>query len=315
MDFKDYYKVLGVEKNATTDEIKKAFKKLAKQYHPDANKNNDADAKFKEINEAYEVLKDPDKRAKYDNLGSSWNRHRSQGGSSDDFNWNDWAGRQQQQASRKRSGQTVGDFFDNSGGISDFFEKIFGGGFSGAGGAAKTRNSPMKGEDITTDLEITLEEAFSGATKQFLLNNEKLDVKIKPGIASEQVLKLTGKGVAGKFGGKNGDLLINIKIPEHQIYERKSNDLHLDSYVDIYTMMLGGESKIVTMGGTLKINIAPESQSGKVLKLKGQGMPIYSKASERGDLYIKLIAKLPTNLTEKEKELILQLKEISKIRN
>ncbi len=311
MNYKDYYKVLGVEKNATIAEIKTAFKKLAKKYHPDANKNNDADAKFKEINEAYEVLKDTEKRAKYDNLGSSWNKHTSQGGNPDDFNWNDWASKQQSRG--RRAGQSAGDYFDNSGGISDFFEKIFGGGFSSGG--ARPRANAIKGEDITTDLELSLEEAYNGVTKQLLLNKEKLEMKIKPGIANEQVLKLTGKGTAGKNGGKNGDLIITIKITEHNLYDRKGNDLYLDAYIDIYTLMLGGESKISTFGGTLKINISPESQSGKVLKLKGQGMPIYGKENERGDLYIKLIAKLPINLTDIEKELIAQLKEISKNKN
>lgn len=308
MDFKDYYKILGVEKNATTDDIKKAFKKLAKVHHPDANKGDNNDTKFKEINEAYEVLKDPEKRAKYDRLGSSWNSHRSTGGSADDFNWNEWANRQR--TTRKRSGQTVGDMFDNSGGISDFFEKIFGGGFSGAG--AKTRPAAVKGEDIATDLEISLEEAYSGTTKLMSLNNEKIEVKIKPGISNNQLLKLSNKGMPGKNGGKNGDLLITIKIPDHHLYQRVENDLHLDTFVDIYTMILGGESKITTLGGTLKINIAPDTQTAKVLKLKGQGMPIYSNPDQRGDLYLKLIARLPQNLSEKEKELFKQLKDLQK---
>ena len=309
MDFKDYYKILGVEKNASTDDIKKAFKKLAKQYHPDANKGSDSDVKFKEINEAYEVLKDPEKRAKYDRLGSSWNSHRTSGGSSDDFNWNDWVGKQQ--SSRRRAGQSTGEFFDNSGGISDFFEKIFGGGFPGGGGA-RTRQSAVKGDDISTEMEISLDDAYSGTTKQIALNNEKIEVRIKPGITNNQVLKLSNKGMPGKHGGKNGDLLITVKIPEHHLYQRKDNDLYLDTFVDLYTMVLGGESKITTYGGTLKINIAPETQSGKVLKLKGQGMPSYSNPELRGDLYLKLIAKVPTNLSDKEKELFKHLKDIHK---
>lgn len=317
MEFKDYYKILEVGKSASQDEIKKSYRKLAQKYHPDKNKSNpEAEKKFKDISEAYQVLKDPDKRRKYDNLGSSFNRHRQSGGSSGDFNWNDFMN---QSGQRRPGGNTMGDFFSSGGGLSDFFERMFGGGSSGFSGDAGARGGfsgnagfrkPQKGNDYKTQVEIDLSDAYKGTTKVLNVNGEKIEIKFKPGITDDTTLKISGKGLPGKNGGPNGDLMINVKVKEHPLFERKGNDLYLDTYVDLYTAVLGGEAKVSTLGGTLKITIPSESQSGRKLKLKGQGMPYYTDNRKKGDLYIKLLIKIPQKLSEKEKNLFRELKAI-----
>jgi curved DNA-binding protein len=315
MDFKDYYKILGVEKKASQDEIKTAYRKLAQKYHPDKNKGDQtAEKKFKDISEAYQVLKDPEKRKKYDTLGSSWNRHRQTGGNASDFNWDNYRSR----SGRGGFNQTVGDVF-SGGGLSDFFEKIFGGasgafsGQAGAGGRYKTStgfNKPEKGNDYKTEIELDLEDVAKGTQKILNVNGEKIEVKFKAGITDGTTLKISGKGLPGKNGGPNGNLLITVKVKEHNLFERKGNDLYLDTYVDLFSALLGGTAKVTTLQGTLEIKIPPESQSGRKLKLKGQGLPNYSDNRKKGDLYIKLLIKIPVNLSDKEKELFKELKEI-----
>lgn len=312
MDFKDYYKILEVEKTATAEEIKQSYRKLARQHHPDTNKSDPkAEEKFKDISEAYQVLSDPEKRRKYDNLGSSFNRHRQTGGSSDDFDWTDWFEKAQQQRSGRSRGayQTVGDFFNAGGGVSDFFERIFGSGFSQKQGF---NHPPTRGEDVEVDVEISLSEAFSGTSKLIQIDSKKIEVKFKPGIADGQTLKLSGIGGSGKHGGDKGDLIVKVKVLEHNRVSRKNDDLHLEVPIDVYNAVLGGSTKIKTFGGMVKINIPPESSSGKILKLKGQGMPKYGSAEERGDLYVTLQIKSPKNLTDEEKELFEKLREINK---
>lgn len=310
MDFKDYYKILGISKTATQDEIKKAYRKLAMKFHPDTNQNNKAaEAKFKEANEANEVLGDPEKRAKYDKLGSSWNKYRQTGGTSQEFNWDDWM-EQQNSGRRRKSSRSTSDFgdgFQGSGGVSDFFEKIFGEGFSQRQGY---RSTPQRGEDFSANLEITLEEAFSGSTRIVETNGQKIEFKIKPGISNSQQLKISGKGSPGKKGGHNGDLLIKVSIQPHNSVERKNDDLYVEQTVDLFKAVLGATIKIATFGGIMQIKIPPETQTGKMLRLKGQGMPKYSKPGERGDLYVKILVDLPKNLTEREKELFEELRQI-----
>ena len=317
MDFKDYYKILGVEKKASQDEIKKAYRKLALKYHPDTNQTTEAEAKFKDIQEAYEVLKDHDKRAKYDRLGSNWNKHRRSGGSSQDFDWSQWFN-QQNKGRSSRGGRTVNDFFNQGGGISDFFEKIFGSTYGqqdggGGFGSQFRQQQPVKGSDVETSVEISLEEAYSGTNRVLTINNkEKLDIKFKPGIEHEQVLKLSSKGKAGKYGGPNGDLLVKVLIPEAKGIERKGNDLHIEENVDLYTAILGGNSQINIFGKKINIKVSKSTQSGKILKLKGLGMPSYTNNDIKGDLYVKLMISIPENLSNKELELF---EELSSLRN
>lgn len=308
MEYKDYYKILGVSKTATIDEIKKVYRQLALKYHPDTNPNNKvAEDKFKEINEAYEVLADPEKRKKYDNLGNSWNRFRQTGANTEDFDWSQWASRRSQ--GRRKTSDTfsnIGDIFGQ--GASDFFETIFGG-FSKR---TSSQQPHKRGEDVETELEISLEEAFKGTQKQFIVDNKKIGLNIKPGINDGQILKISGKGKPGKAGGTNGDILIKIKINPHKRVQREGNDLHLEVTIDLYKAILGGNSTLKTFGDTVKLNIPSESQPGTILKIKGQGMPIYGNPTQRGDLFIKLNIKIPKNLTQKEIELFKELEALRK---
>lgn len=312
MDFKDYYKVLEVDKKASDDEIKKSYKKLAKKFHPDVNKNPEAEKKFKDISEAYNVLSDPEKRRKYDNLGSDFSSYTQRGGNSDSFDWAKWYSSQSQsqsQSSGQRSGQTINDIFEGGGSVSDFFERIFGG---GAKNPFTKTVQPQNGEDYEMTVDLTLEEAFAGTARLLTINNEKMEIKFKPGVNNDQIMKITGKGYPGKNNGKNGDLLIKIKVLEHNKYERDKDDIKMEALIDAITLILGGEAKVNTLSGQLKITIPAESQNGKILKLKGQGMPIYNDNGKRGDLYLKLVAKLPSKLTDREKELFEEIKEINK---
>lgn len=319
MEYKDYYKILGVEKSASQDDIKKAFRRLANKYHPDKNPGNkDAEAKFKEANEANEVLGDPGKRKRYDELGSNWNQYQS-GGGQGGF---DWGRYQQQYGGQQYGGQTYytdfGDFGSAFGGggtgnsFSDFFEAFFGGGFSG-GAQQKQRGKKMqlKGEDMQAELPITLEDAYNGTDKTFELGSQKIKMKIKKGVADGQQLRLAGKGYPGNNGGANGDLIITLRVSKHPQFNRIDDDLYMDLPVDIYTAVLGGKIDVKTLKGKIKVNIPPESSNGKTLRLAGLGMPKYGKESN-GDLYIKLDLQTPKNLTTEELKLFKQLSELQK---
>jgi curved DNA-binding protein len=314
MDFKDYYKILNVDKNSSQDEIKKAYRKLAQKYHPDKNKGDKtAENKFKDISEAYQVLGDAEKRKKYDTLGSSWNNYSQSGGRPDDFNWQDWFSSQSTGSRKKReSYKTAGDAF-GSGGLSDFFERIFGGGYSQRSGFANQEGfsyPPTHGKDFETDVELTLEEAFHGTSRIIQLNGSKIEVKFKPGINEGQILKIPKKGNSGKFGGETGDLLIKVKVSPHKSVERKGNDLYVEIPVDLYKAVLGGTMKISSFSGKLDINIPPETQPGETIKIAGEGMPVYGKPEQRGDLYLKIQVRIPQGLSTKEKELFEKLKKL-----
>lgn len=318
MNFKDYYKILGVEKNASAEEIKKSFRKLAAKYHPD--KSSGDETKFKDISEAYEVLGDADKRKKYDNLGSSFNNFRSQGGSAEDFDWSDWyAGGNR--AGRK-SGRTMGDFFSQGGSMSDFFDKIFGqtysrqSDFGGSyrGTSQKDQSAygfeeSVHGENYLTTINISIKDAFSGIKKRLKVNGESIEVNIKPGVKENQTLKIPGKGYKGRGRGKNGDLILTIKIKEEENVKRENNDLYITKDIDLFDALLGGEKTFETFAGKYNLKIAQGTQQGKLLKLKDQGMPLYNNNQIRGDLFIKLNIKMPHKLNEKQIELVKKMKE------
>lgn len=295
MNYKDYYKILGLNKTASQEEIKKAFRKLAVKYHPDKNPGNKtAEEKFKEINEANEVLGDPEKRKKYDELGENW-QHYQQYGNAGQHAGDPWQNAGGRQYSSGRTTFEGGDF-------SDFFESFFGGRFGGGD------PGPQKGSDYSAEVQLSLEEAFNGTTRLLEVNGEKLQMKFKPGIREGQTLRIRGKGGAGSHKGERGDIYIAVHVSEHPHFERKENDLYCEAPVDLYTAILGGKTLIRTLKGNIKIDIPAETENGKVLRLKGMGMPVFGKEKESGDLYAKVKVILPKHLSAEEKELFQQLK-------
>jgi len=304
MDFKDYYKILGVSKNASVDEIKKAYRKLALKYHPDKNQNNKtAEDKFKEINEANEVLSDPEKKRKYDELGENFNQYQQQGSREGSFDWSKWAS-----ANQGNSGSFSGEeAFGNRGEFSSFFESVFGGsGFSnGRRGSPKT-----KGQDYRAEIELSLEDAYHGTSSRIDVSGKTLEMKIKPGVKNGQVLRIKEKGGPGRNGGPKGDIYLTLIIPPHPHFERKEDDLHCNMPVDLYTAILGGKQLVITLKGNIRIDIPENTENGKVLRLKGLGMPKFGKTNEFGDLYAKVSILLPKNLTEKEVNLFKELQQL-----
>jgi len=299
MEYKDYYQILGVDKNASQDEIKKAYRKLAVKYHPDKNQGNKtAEEKFKEISEANEVLGDPEKRKQYDKLGANWKQYQHAG-----FDNRTYGG----DRSRTYSyGGGDSDFFGGSG-FSDFFESFFGRGSQFRSRGFENTGFEFPPSDLTGEISITLEEAFHGTERLIDLGGEKINVKIKPGAYDGLTLRAKGKGQKSP-SGKAGDLHLNIKVLPHPMYERKGNDLHMEASVDLFTALLGGKQEVQTLSGKINITLTEGSQNGKVVRLKGKGMPIYGKNGQHGDLYLKLMVKLPAHLTAHQKQLLHKLK-------
>lgn len=318
MDFKDYYKTLGVEKTSSQDEIKKAYRKLAQKHHPDMNQNNkESEEKFKEISEAYEVLKDKDRRSKYDNLGSRYNQHRQSGGMNNDFDWSDWFSGQQGQGHQPQGQQgytNVNDMFGNqaagSGGVSDFFDRIFGGGAQRGYSQRTPRGRAQKGVDYKTTVVISFEEAYNGTSKNLKINDEKININFKQGIKDGHELKLSGKGMAGKNGGPSGDLFIKVNITIPDGIERNGDNITIEKYIDLTSMVLGGQETIDVLGNKVNFNLKETTPSGKKLKFSGLGFKNY-QTSTRGDLFVKLYPLLPSKLTAKQKKLFENLKALS----
>jgi curved DNA-binding protein len=306
MEFKDYYKTLGVDKSASKEDIKKAYRKLAKKYHPDKNPGDKAsEEKFKEVTEANEVLSDPEKRKKYDQLGSNWKSYENAGAGGGEWFRNN-------QRTRQGGGaQYSGNFdemFGNVGGFSDFFESFFGG-----GQGYSTHPRPRKGKNYEATLSISLEDAHGGAEKEFIVDGRKIRIKITPGIEDGKKLRLKNQGSDGIAGGEKGDLYITIQVDNHALFERKGNDLYCNLEIDLYTAMLGGKKIVKTLDGkTINLNIPAETDSGTALRIKGMGMNYPNNENMRGDLYVKMNVKLPKHLSAKEKELF---RELSLIRN
>jgi len=303
MDYKDYYTILGVAKSASQADIKKAYRSLAKKYHPDKNKGDKAaEDKFKDVSEAYEVLGDPEKRKQYDQLGANWKQYQQAGG-------------QQRQYSGQPGGGFQGfggdpsDMFGGSG-FSDFFQQFFsgGGGFSGQSG--RTRAS--KGQDYEADMEITLQEAYTGTSRLLNLDNQQLRITTKPGVEDGQVLRIKGKGAPSRSGGASGDLYIKVAVARHPNFERKGDDLYTNLQVSLYTALLGGDAQVITLSGQLKLRIPEGTQNGKTLRLRGKGMPLYGKPDQHGDLYVKIEVMLPVKLSTEEKDLVKKLQELQK---
>lgn len=302
MDFKDYYKILGIDKSATVDEVKKAYRKLAIKYHPDKNPNDKtAEEKFKEISDANEILKDEKKRKEYDDLANDYKNYQQSGAkqSFDGFRQrNHNQGNQQYQNGSNRSQSFDEDSF------ADFFANMF----DGQGGNSQNRKQQAsKGQDFTAEMEISLEEAYSGTTRLVQLETQKLSMKIKPGVSEGQILRIKGKGGSGTTNEINGDLNITVHIAEHQLFIRKKDDLYCTINVDLYTAILGGKTEIKTLKGKINIAVAKSTANNKVVRLKNMGMPIFNKPEEFGDLYATVVIQIPANLSEKELELFNQL--------
>ncbi|SHF54088.1 curved DNA-binding protein [Mariniphaga anaerophila] len=314
MEYKDYYKVLGVPKSAGQAEIKKAYRKLAVKYHPDKNAGNKAaEEKFKEIGEAYEVLKDPEKRKKYDQLGANWNQYQNAGSGAGGFNYSNFGN------ANPGGGKTfyyegdLGDIFGHSGeGFSDFFKNYFGGGSRKRSAGFRQNQRVFNGNDLRAEMDISLAEAFSGTTRILNVDGEKLRVKTKPGAYSGLELRIKGKGGAGANGGSRGDLYIRIRVLSDGRHTLDGNDLALKADVDLYTAVLGGKLEINTLSGKLNVPVRAGSQNGSKLRLRGKGMPVYGKAGIYGDLYIQLNVLIPKNLSQEELNLFKQLRELRK---
>ena len=305
MDFVDYYKTLGVAKNASAEDIKKAYRKLARKLHPDVNPNDkEAHKKFQQINEAHEVLSDPEKRKKYDQYGENW-KHADQ--------YEQARQQQQQQGGGGFGGFGGGGFGPNFGGeeytysggeegaFSDFFESLFGG--------ARGRRSQAKyrGQDYNAELQLSLSDAYTTHKQTLTINGKNVRITIPAGVENGQQIKLKGYGSPGANGGPNGDLFITFVIKNNTAFRREGNDLYKTEDIDLYTALLGGEKTIDTLSGKIKLKVNPETQNGTKIRLKGKGFPVYKKEGEFGDLFITFSVKVPTNLTEKQKELFKEL--------
>lgn len=313
MEYKDYYKILGVDKSATQDEIKKAYRKLAMKHHPDRNAGNkSSEEKFKEITEANEVLSDPEKRKKYDTLGANWNQYQHTGGGQgfDDFFTNfGRGGRQSASGSTYEYSGNINDIFGDlgGGGFSDFFESFFGGRGGGFGGRTQQQKTAV---DVEAIMNVTLEEAFVGSEKTISVEGKKLKIKINPGTKDGQKLRLKGLGRSKTVDGTKGDLYLNIHILQHPFYEIKEDDLYYNLDIDLYTAVLGGSEKIITLDGkTISITIPEGTESEKTLRLKGLGQ---RNGGSRGDLFVKIHVTIPRNLKKEEKELFKKLKSLRK---
>ena len=300
MDYKDYYKILGVDKKASQDEIKKAYRVLAVKHHPDKNPNNKvAEEQFKLANEANEVLGNPEKRKKYDELGENWQQYEKQGYQQ---NENHFGGNQGGQYRYESNGN---DSFGGQSDFSDFFEQFFSSG--GRNGGGRTQN--RKGGDYETEMEITLEEAYQGTSRTIQVENEKLRITTKPGSYNEQQLRIKYKGAKGSSEDNRGDLFVRIKVKNHPDFLRKGDNLYHTQTVDLYTAVLGGEVIVNTLSGQVKIKIIEGTQNGKSIRLKGKGMPVYDKKDVFGDFYLEIKIQIPDKLTDKQRELFEQLKE------
>lgn len=295
MDFVDYYKLLGLNKTATSKDIKSAYRKLARKFHPDLNPNDkDAKKKFQEINEANEVLSDPEKRKKYDKYGKDW-QHSDQFEKQRQY-------QQQPQDSRGNSysgSQSEGDF-------SDFFESMFGRGKSAGYG----RQVKFRGEDYNAELQLDLTDAYKTHKQTLTINEKKIRITIPAGIENGQTIKIAGHGGKGINGGPDGDLYITFSVANHPDFKRSGNDLFTTVNLDMYAAVLGGEITIETLNGKVKLKVKPETQNGSKVKLTGKGFPVYKNEGKFGDLYVTYLVKIPTNLTEKQKSLFKQLSEL-----
>ena len=295
MAFIDYYKILGISKDATQEDIKKAYRKLARKYHPDLNKNNpNAQEKFQEINEANEVLSNPEKRKRYDEYGENWK-------------YAEELEKQKKRQTKEQSGTREGTFWysdDNTSGFSDFFEELFGNRY-------RNYNRAMRGKDYESELHLTLRQAAEEQKQILNLNGKNIRITIPAGVADGQVIKLRGYGEPGKGDAPDGDLYITFRIKEDPTFKRIGNDLYTTTTIDLYTAVLGGEIILDTLNGKVKVKIKAGTQNNSKIRLKEKGFPIYKQSGKYGDLILSIQISIPTFLTERQKELFKQIKNAS----
>lgn len=321
MQYRDYYQTLGVSKDATDKELKRAYRKLAQKYHPDRNPDNKtAEEKFKEINEAYEVLSDAEKRGKYDQFGSQWQQFERSGGRPQDFNWDPWASAGGGSGSGQRiSQEDLERMFGGaggSGGFSDFFSTLFGGGMGGARnsgfGGQPTGFNQQRSQNSEHSIQVTLEEAFNGTSRQLQWEDGRvITAKIPRGVKSGSRIRLSGQGQPVR-GGKAGDLYLVVEVLPHQVYERDGDNLRIIVPVDLYTAILGGKVEVTTLDRSVNLTIPAGTANGKQFRLRGLGMPNLRKPDERGDLLASIDIQIPTDLSPKELDLFKQLQELKK---
>lgn len=305
-NYKDYYKILGVDRSAAEKEIKQAYRRLARKYHPDVNPGDKAsEEKFKEVSEAYEVLSDKDKRARYDQFGQYWEQAGGAGQPGAGGMPPGWEGFTFDYGGFEPEGG-----FGGGSGFSDFFEMLFGGGMGGAG--TRTRRgsrAPSKGRNIEAEFEISLDDAFNGGPKKFAINGKSIELTIPKGVKDGQKMRLANQGAEGPGG--RGDLILQIKIRPHPLFERKDNDLYEDVPVDYVTAALGGDVQIPTLSGRVTMKIPPGTTGGRTFRLPGQGMPKMN-SGERGNLYAKVRIQIPGSISDKERELLGEIRKLRK---
>ena len=293
MDYKDYYKILGVDRKASEDDIRKAYRDLAKKHHPDRNpKDNQAEERFKEINEAYQVLSDPQKRSVYDRVGSDYSNWQRRGAPGD-FNWEDYVGRYPggMGGTRQVNYEDLEEMFGGTGGgFSDFFRTIF-----GMREEQATRSRPQMYQQ---HLEISMEEAYRGATRILQNNGKQKQVRIPAGVRTGSKVRVAGAGPNGT------DLYLIISVAEDSRFERRGNDLHTTATVSVFTAILGGEAEVETLDGKIKLNVPAGTQPEQVFRLAGRGMPLVKNPDQKGDLYVRLKVQIPKYLSEKQRELL-----------
>jgi len=297
MEFIDYYKILEIDKHATEEQIRKAYRKMARKYHPDLNPNNkEAETKFKQANEANEVLSDPEKRKKYDKYGKDW-KH------ADEF---EKAGYGQSSGTRRPGGQDSSQYYESDGDFSDFFSSMFG------SGRQQSSQGRFRGQDFNAELNLKLSDVYTSQKQTLTVNGKQIRLTIPAGIENGQTIRIAGHGGEGMNGGPKGDLYLTFVITNDTPFKRDGNHLFSDVEVDLYTAVLGGEITVDTFDGKVKLKVAPETQNDTRVKLKGKGFPVYKKEGQSGDLFITYKVRIPRNLSEKEKELFVELSKLSK---
>jgi curved DNA-binding protein len=295
MEYIDYYKILNLDKNASESDIKSAYRKLARKYHPDLNPNDkEANKKFQQVNEANEVLSDPEKRKKYDKYGSDWKN-------AEEFEKaRQSQGRQQNAYGNYSFGGADDDNF------SDFFSSMFG----QSEGRQNSRQTKFRGQDYNAELHLALRDAYTTRQQTLTVDGKNIRITIPAGVENGQVIKLKGHGSPGINGGPNGDLYITFVIADDPVFKRAGNDLYTTVPIDLYTAVLGGELNLDTLSGKIKLKVNPETQNGTKIRLKGKGFPVYKREGQFGDLYVTYTVKIPENLTEKQKELFRELSKL-----